>query len=87
MDLGRRVRLVVAVLALLALAILLSAFLLAAFAVLLAVGAALALAFYVRLRLLARRLRKRLEAERARQEPAAQGPRDGAIDAEFKVER
>ncbi|MFO1534269.1 MAG: hypothetical protein ABR586_01245 [Thermoplasmatota archaeon] len=88
MDLRSRLRLVLGTAALLVLGALFFAFVLTAFAVLLVVGAVLALVLYVRLRLFARRVRKALERQMAQQAQASSPPpRDGVVDAEFKVEK
>jgi uncharacterized membrane protein YciS (DUF1049 family) len=85
MDLGQRIRLVLAAAVLLVLGALLFAFLVTAFAILLVVGAVLALILYLRLRLFARRVRRALEEARARQQAAQSGPPGESIDADFKV--
>jgi hypothetical protein len=88
MDLAQRIRVVLGILVLFVLGALLFAFLLTAFAVVLAIGAIFAIVTYVRLRLFARRVRRALEQEMARQGQAPPAPRgNGVVDADFKVEK
>jgi len=87
MDLGQRLRLLLAILVFLVLGALLFAFVVTALAVLLVVGAVLAILFYVRFRLFARKVRRELEKQMAQGEAPRPPPPAGVVDADFKVEK